>query len=160
MSTRLTNKGHVMVDSHSLQLVFACGSINDRIGLYLAQQLRAQGYEHASPSMLGFLGQLECGVNYASEIARRVGVSRQLVARTVKELCQAGYLEQADGPGRQKQILFTDTGESLMAAARALLAQLDQRFATRFSGKQLATLVRQLQSLEQLTSELVNTASS
>ena len=125
MSTRLTEKGVSMVDSQSLKLLFCAMEVNDSISNYLSNRLKSKGYEAASVSVLNFLSQLECGVNYGSEIARSIGVSRQMVAKTVKELCRIGYLEQAEGVGRQKQILFTDLGEQLMSDSRLLLAELD-----------------------------------
>lgn len=49
-----------------------------------------------------------------------------MVAKTEKQLCQLGYLEQIDGTGKQKEIHFTETGEYLMSDARQLLAEMDK----------------------------------
>ena len=125
MSTRMTKKGSPMVESQSLQLVFSAAKMNEQIYQYLSNALAKKGYESATPSVLNFLSTLECGINYGSEIARNLGISRQMVAKTVKELCRVGYLEQIDGIGKQKQILFTDLGERLMSDSRQLLAELD-----------------------------------
>jgi len=114
-----------MADSQSLELVLAAAGVYDRITDYVAQRLKSQGYEDVSPSTLNFLRALDCGVNYGSDIARRLQVSRQMVAKTVKELCRLGYLEQVPGKGKQKQIVFTTAGEQLMAEVRVILAQLD-----------------------------------
>ena len=125
MSTRMTKKGSPMVESQSLQLVFSAAKMNEQIYQYLSNALEKKGYQSATPSVLNFLSTLECGINYGSEIARSLGISRQMVAKTVKELCRVGYLEQIDGIGKQKQILFTDLGERLMSDSRQLLAELD-----------------------------------
>lgn len=127
MSTRLTQKGTAMVDSQALQLVIAAAQVNDSISRYLSKSLKNKGYTFATPAALSFLSTLECGINYASEIARDLGVSRQMVAKTVKGLCSVGYLEQMDDIGRQKKILFTAAGEQLMSEARQLLADIDNR---------------------------------
>ncbi len=128
MSTRLTEKGIPMVESQSLQLVQATAKVQENTSDFLSKSLKDKGYQSATPSVLGFLGALDCGVNYGSEIARSLGVSRQMVAKTVKELCKTGYLLQVDGVGKQKQIVFTELGEHLMSDARQILADLDNIF--------------------------------
>ena len=114
-----------MVESLSLQLVFSAASLHGQITQMLVEHLQAKGFDAVTASSLNFLGTLECGVNYGSEIARRTGVSRQMVAKTVKEMCRVGYLEQKDGKGKQKEILFTQHGENLMAEARKFLFKMD-----------------------------------
>lgn len=126
MSTWFTERGIPMADSQSLRLVLGTAGVHDHLTQYVAQILNHKGYNDVSPAMLNFLSTLDCGVNYGSEIARRLNVSRQMVAKTVKELCQAGYLEQVQTKGNQKQILFTTSGEQLMSDVRMLLAQLDK----------------------------------
>ena len=127
MSTGLTKNNIPMVESNALQLVLASSQLNDLVGKHLSTSLKEKGYEFVTPAMLNFLSTLECGVNYGSEIARNLGVSRQMVAKTVKELCRTGYLEQVSGIGKQKQILFTKTGELLMSDSRKILANLDSK---------------------------------
>ena len=97
--------------------------------------------------MLHFLSTLDCGINYGSEIARRLKVSRQMVAKTVRELCRAGYLEQAEGVGKQKQILFTEKGERLMSTARLALADLDRVFIEHFSEELVEEMTTRLETL-------------
>ena len=126
MSTRFTQRGIPLVESQSLQLIQSAQRLNDVITQYLSQRLGEKGYESLTPSLLSFLSILECGVNYGSEIARKLDVTRQMVAKTVKQLCQLGYLEQIDGAGKQKEIHFTETGEYLMSDARQLLSEMDE----------------------------------
>ncbi len=126
MSTRFTRRGVPLVESQSLQLIQSAQRLNDVITKYLSQRLVEKGYASLTPSLLSFLSILECGVNYASEIARSLDVTRQMVAKTVKQLCQLGYLEQIDGAGKQKEIHFTETGEYLMSDARQLLSEMDK----------------------------------
>lgn len=126
MSTRFTQRGVPLVESQSLQLIQSASRLNDAITKYLSQRLVEEGYSSLTPSFLSFLSILECGVNYGSEIARNLDVTRQMVAKNVKELCKLGYLEQIDGAGKQKEIHFTETGEYLMSDARQLLAEVDE----------------------------------
>ena len=108
-----------------------------------------------TPSLLSFLSVLECGINYGSEIARTLGVSRQMVAKTVKELCQLGYLEQVDDIGKQKKILFTQSGEQLIADARQLLADLDSLLLQKLKTDTLLATSHNLKTINQLISNQV-----
>ncbi len=125
MSTKLTSNGVSMVDSQSLKLIFAAANMNHQIAEMVSASLKNLGYKSATTGTLNFLSALECGENYASDIARSLGVSRQMVAKTVKQLCTIGYLQQVEGQGKQKRILFTELGEHLIADSRKLLAELD-----------------------------------
>lgn len=135
-----------MADSQSLKLVFASASLYDRCAEYVAKYLRLQGFDAISPSMLHFLNALDCGINYSAEIARRLKVSRQMVAKTVKELCRAGYLKQIEGVGQQKKILFTEQGERLISTARLALADLDRIFVGCFGEARVEELASQLEA--------------
>ncbi|WP_233402836.1 MarR family transcriptional regulator [Marinomonas transparens] len=114
-----------MMESQSLQLMQSTSRLNDVMTKYIAQRLVEKGYTSLTPSYLSFLSVLECGVNYGSEIARSLDVTRQMVAKTVKELSRLGYLDQKEGAGKQKEIHFTEAGEYLMSDARKLLAEVD-----------------------------------
>lgn len=126
MSTKFTKRGAPLVESQSLKLIQSASRLNDVITKYLSERLVEKGYTSLTPSLLSFLSILECGVNYGSEIARNLGVTRQMVAKTVKELCRLGYLEQIDSAGKQKEIHFTENGEYLMSDARQLLSEVDE----------------------------------
>ncbi len=137
-----------MADSQSLRLAFASASLHDQFAEYVAEYLRLQGFYAISPSILNFLSALDCGINYSAEIARRLKVSRQMVAKTVKELCRAGYLAQIEGVGQQKQILFTEQGERLISMVRLALADLDQIFIERFGDAQVKEVALQLEAFK------------
>ena len=147
MSTQVTKRGLPIVESQSLQLVFGAAKMNDKIFQYLSKTLKEKGYPSVTPSALNFLSTLECGINYGSEIARSLGISRQMVAKTVKELCRVGYLEQLDGKGKQKQILFTELGEHLMADSRQLLAELDDTLSATMGQALLKETVARLKCI-------------
>ncbi|MBD2326322.1 winged helix DNA-binding protein [Alkalinema sp. FACHB-956] len=138
-----------MADSQSLRLLSAAAKFHHQLTEYVAEQLYSAGFEGVSPSMLHFLSVLDGGVSYGAEISRQLQVSRQMVAKTIKELCQAGYLEQGDGIGRQKQILLTDKGERLMAMARSILADLDRGFTDRCGEVQIEEMTTQLEMLKE-----------
>jgi len=120
-----------MVESHSLSMAFLLGEVHDALMGHVAERLSGRGHARVTPPALGFLGQLDCGLNHAAAIAGRLGVSRQMVAKTVAEMERAGWLEQATDPQRRnrKVIRFTPEGERLMADARQVLADLDAQLA-------------------------------
>lgn len=156
MSTKLTRSNVTMVESQSLQLILAASKVHEKTALYLSDALKEKGYQFVSPSILNFLSTLECGVNQGSEIARTLGVSRQMVAKTVKELCRADYLEQREGSGKQKEIIFTKTGERLMADTRQLLAGMDNVLEEALGEIQLKTMVTHLEKVQKIIMKLNN----
>lgn len=137
-----------MVDSRSLKLVFGAGDVRERIIEHVAVRLRRAGYEDVTPPTLDFLGALECGTNVAADIARSLDVSRQMVGKTVKDLARRGYLEQVDGPGKQKRILFTERGERLMADVRCVLADLDEELGAAAGRERLDETIATLEAIE------------
>ncbi len=139
-----------MVDSRSLQLASLSAAVRDRVVRWVAEGLRADGFHDASPSTLEFLDALDCGVNVASDIARTLGVSRQMVAKTVKELCQLEYLTQEEGKGRQKKIVFTPRGETLMARVRQRLQELDTVIDAEIGSRRLDDALASLDALVRL----------
>jgi len=154
MSTKLTKKDIPMIESQSLKLVLEAEKINRMISSHVSQSLKSQGYPSASPAVLDFLSALDCGVNYASEIARTLGVSRQMVAKTVKEFCRLGYLEQVPDVGKQKKILFTELGEQLIADARKSLADLDKVLFTNIDKSKVENTVRGLSDIANVISNI------
>ncbi|GHB60580.1 hypothetical protein GCM10008107_07280 [Psychrosphaera saromensis] len=156
MSTKLTTNNLPMAESQTLQLVLGAGQVNDSIFQYLANTLKDKGYKFASPSALSFLSTLECGVNYASDIARNLGVSRQMVAKTVKELCSAGYLDQVDDIGKQKKIIFTTNGEVLISDARQLLADIDKALENKLAVDTVSSTLTSLNMIQKLVNQLNN----
>jgi len=76
------------------------------------------------------------------------------VAKTVKELCRIGYLEQAEGVGRQKQILFTKLGEQLMADSRLLLAELDNELFDALGEAGVKETINRLDKVQELVAQI------
>ena len=133
MSTKLTTKGsapaYEMADSHSLRLVHLATNFERRAQRWLIGLLHCRGFSDLTQSQLSFLGALDCGPNNASQIANDLGITRQAVHKTVKELETCGWLESTVDPIRRNQriITFTDEGERMMSEARALFKQLDAK---------------------------------
>lgn len=141
-----------MVESKALSLSFALAAAREAIVAHASKALRAKGHAAATPSTLHFIGQLDCGINQASEIARRLGVSRQMVSRTAAELAELGLLRIETDPEtrNQKIIRFTTEGERLVAEARRALADLDRALARAAPANDLDRLLEALHRISHL----------
>lgn len=158
-STKLTKKIDAkpqMVASKSLKLASMLSSLNDTIVSHVSQELIEQGYQFVTPSLLNFLSILDCGVNYSAEVARRLGVSRQMVSKTVKEMSELGLLELVDDPnlGNQKVIIFTSQGENLISKARQILLEMDNRLEKVLGKQSINDLIANLDKIQNNLSKL------
>ncbi len=157
MSTTLTTTQLPMIESKTLQLAFAAARTQEVITQYLSTSLTKQGYISATPATLSFLSTLECGENCGSEIARNLGVSRQQVAKTVRQFCQLGYLRQVNSIGKQKEIIFTKSGEQLMFDSRLLLAELDKIISEKLGNATLEATENGLSKIQSVVAQLDTT---
>ncbi len=152
MSTKMTtlraSPAYEMADSLSLKLVLLTSSFEKRTQKWLVELLHSRGFAGLTQSQLSFLGALDCGPNNASQIASDLGISRQAVHKTVKELEVCGWLKsEADSIRRnQRVITFTDEGERMMSEARALFQKLDERLFAGWEAEHIETLFGLLQS--------------
>ena len=108
---------------------------------WLLVQLEADGFGTLKAAQLSFLGTMDCGANFGSELARTLGISRQAVHKTVRDLEQAGWLrtQKNENLGNQRVIEFTDEGERMMACARKHFLRLDEQLEERFGESELNT---------------------
>lgn len=140
MSTKLTTN---MPDSLTLDLYHAARGFEERVARHLAATLKEAHGITLSPAQLGFLAALICGENTASDVARRMGISRQATQRQAAALADLGYLAVTPDPNRRNQsrITFTDSGTLLMALCRARLAAWDADLAAEEETLRRAALI-------------------
>ena len=114
--------------------------------LWLLSKLHDDGFSGLKASQLTFLGSLDCGVNFAAELARTLRISRQAVHKTVRELEGAGWLATRpdEALGNQRVIVFTDEGERMMSCARAHFLTLDTLLTKEFGEERLSELLQLL----------------
>lgn len=151
MSIKLTTShspAYEMADSRSLKLVHLTSSFERRAQKWLVNLLRDRGFIGVTQSQLNFLGALDCGPNNASQIANDLGITRQAVHKTVKELETFGWLNSKADPIRRNQriITFTDEGERMMSEARALFKQLDEKLFAGWAPERIDAVFELLQS--------------
>jgi len=131
LSTRITRSpraGIVLVDSQALRLSQAIAKYQENQVNWLIDELYRRGFGELTPTHVSFLSALDCADNYASELARRLNLSRQAVHKTVTELTSRGFIASVPNEVKRnsKVIQITTRGEALIAAARQLYAELDK----------------------------------
>jgi len=137
-----------MADSRSLKLVYLASIFERRVQKWLVELLHNRGFTGLTQSQLNFLGALDCGPNSASKIANDLGITRQAVHKTVKELEASGWLNSEADPvlRNQRIITFTDEGERMMSEARALFEQLDERLFANWKSDEIEAVFSLLRS--------------
>ncbi|MFI0975706.1 MarR family winged helix-turn-helix transcriptional regulator [Streptomyces sp. NPDC021093] len=100
-------------------------------GLLVA--LEEAGVAPVSPAQLQLFAVLDENGTTVSELARRMGVTRQTAHQAVHGLIAAGLLEQLPDPAsaRQRLVRRTEEGERTHRRAEAVLARLEDRLAER-----------------------------
>jgi DNA-binding MarR family transcriptional regulator len=101
---------------------------NLQVMAYLLTTLGAQ-FPGITAAQLTFFGALDCGSTHATGVATRLGISRQAVSRTARELQEQGLLILQPEAGRMNQnlLVMTEKGEALARAGRAALAEIESR---------------------------------
>lgn len=141
--TRSPRAGIVLVESQALRLSQAIAAYQQDQVTWLITQLTERGFGDLTPTHVSFLSSLDCADNYASQIARKLNLSRQAVHKTVTELSRLGFVESV--PNRVKRnskvIQITAQGEALIAAARLLYAELDKNLTENCSHEEIESLI-------------------
>lgn len=131
-----------MVDSAALRLSQAIETYRVKQVIWLLEGLTEQGITDLNATHLSFISVLDCADNTASEVARRLNITRQAVHKTVRELEALGYVATAPNKVQRnsKIIQITEKGECLIAVARNMFAQLDARLSNTLSETSLTEL--------------------
>lgn len=100
------------------------------------------GFTSVTSPQIVLFAHLECGATHASALAQRMGVSRQAVYRTLKELQVAGFLVLDDDPmvRNQKIIRMTETGVALATAGRSVLHEVEAQLSERIGARALQAM--------------------
>ncbi|MFI1255550.1 MarR family winged helix-turn-helix transcriptional regulator [Streptomyces netropsis] len=101
----------------------------------LLASLEAAGATPVSPTQAQLFAVLDDHGTTVSELARRMGVTRQTAHQAVHGLVAAGLLEQVPDPASARQRLIRRTGEGERAhrQAGAILERLEEQLAERIS---------------------------
>ncbi len=91
----------------------------------LHEELARHGHPDARPAH-GFALQAIGGGASASELGRRLGVSKQAAGKTVDRLARLGYVERVDdaADGRRKLVRLTPRGADVLVRSAAIFDDL------------------------------------
>ncbi|CQR59715.1 MarR family winged helix-turn-helix transcriptional regulator [Streptomyces leeuwenhoekii] len=105
-------------------------------------ELARQGHPHARPAHGFALQAIGRDGAAASEVARRLGISKQAAGKTVDRLVALGYAERADDPAdaRRKLVRLTPRGLDLLARSAAVFDQLRARWAAALGEERLCAI--------------------
>ncbi len=108
----------------------------------LRSRLSARGWPEMTPAQSLVFASIDGEGTRSSELARRIGVSRQAVHQTVAELVDAGLLELVPDPDdrRAKLVVLTSDGRRNVAAAREAFAGIESEIAARIGSSRYAAL--------------------
>jgi DNA-binding MarR family transcriptional regulator len=124
-------------------------------------ELGRRGHPGLRPVHEFALRAIDDGADTASELGRRLSVSKQAAAKTIAALERMGYVEREDDPGdaRRKRLRVTARGHDMSAAGRALFDDVRARWAAEVGAERLdalqADLARMVAPREHFTADEV-----
>lgn len=113
---------------------------------WIEQRLYARADEHGfgdiTPAMTRLFTTLAGRPQNLSELARRLGVSRQAVHRLASDAAELGYVAFEDIPGdaRAKRLTFTARGRRMAELAEVELKRIEASLAAQMGAEQLNQL--------------------
>jgi DNA-binding MarR family transcriptional regulator len=112
-------------------------------------ELAARGHADVRPVHDFAIRAIAAGADSASELARRMAVSKQAAAKTIVVLQERGYIARDVDPAdaRRKRLHVTPEGFGLLAEAEAIFDELRDRWGHQIGAAQLTELETQLSAL-------------
>jgi DNA-binding MarR family transcriptional regulator len=110
----------------------------DELGTHLSQA----GFTGVGGSFGYVLRALAQQPLTTSQLAARLGITSQGAAKIVDDMVAAGYLERRPDPGdgRQKQLVLSQRGQALLAAARRFHRNFERDLAAELGPRRAGTL--------------------
>lgn len=108
----------------------------------LQARLREAGWPEVTRPQSMLMCCLALGLHRPSDIARRVGVSRQAIHTTIGQLVDKGVLELVDDPAdrRIKTVELSPQGEAMRRDAQAAMTVMAAALARRIGARRVAAL--------------------
>lgn len=109
-------------------------------------ELASRGHPDARATHYFAMTAIADGADNASELGRRLSVSKQAAAKTIAVLLDHGYVSRDTDPKdpRRKRIEVTPAGAQVMREADAIFDEIRDRWEAQLGGGELATLEAQL----------------
>lgn len=115
----------------------------------LRESLATQGVEDQGRSDGYVLRAVDAGPLTVSELAERLGISKQGVGQIVDDMERRGYLERYPDPddGRARLLRLAPYGRDVLKAARRFHKSYERRLAREHGADQVATLRTMLEAI-------------
>ena len=112
-------------------------------------ELAERGYEDVRPVHDFAMRAIAAGADNASELGRRLSVSKQAAAKTVAVLEERGYVARGADPldGRRKRLQVTALGFEVMRTGETVFDELRDKWKRKIGAKQLERLEADLATL-------------
>jgi DNA-binding MarR family transcriptional regulator len=115
----------------------------------LHAELARQGHPDVRPAYGFAMQAIGADGASASEVGRRLGVSKQAAGKTIDRLEELGYAERVDDPadGRRKLVRLTRYGIEALGRSAAIFEELRSRWAATLGADRLADLEDALRAM-------------
>ena len=112
-------------------------------------ELAARGFSDVRPAHDFAMRAILAGADNASELGRRMSVSKQAAARTIEALLERGYISRDSDPAdaRRKQLHVSPLGTEVMRQGEEIFDQLRARLEKQIGAEELKTLEASLSAL-------------
>ena len=112
-------------------------------------ELARRGYEDVRPVHDFAMRAIAAGADSASELGRRLSISKQSAAKTIAVLQQRGYVARDTDPhdARRKRLQVTALGFDVMREGEAIFDQLRDQWGQQIGAAELETFETHLSAL-------------
>ncbi|MEU0878705.1 MarR family transcriptional regulator [Lentzea sp. NPDC005914] len=124
------------------ELTFVLGMAFQLVVAEFVRRLDAEGYADLRPAHGAVFQALRGGGATSTELAERLGVTKQAAGQMVADLEQRGYLRRVDHPdgGRRRLVVLTGKADDHMAVAGQVLYKLESELSARLGEENLLQL--------------------
>ena len=124
-------------------------------------ELARRGHEDVRPVHDFAMRAIAAGADNASELGRRLSVSKQAAAKTIAVLQERGYVARDADPldARRKRLQVTTLGFEVLRQGEAIFDELRSRWEQQIGAAELASLEAHLSALVGVSSIRFDTAS-
>jgi DNA-binding MarR family transcriptional regulator len=112
-------------------------------------ELARRGYDDVRPVHDFAMRAIAAGADSASELGRRLSISKQSAAKTIAVLQERGYVVRETDPldARRKRLQVTALGFEVMRVGEAIFDELREQWARQLGAAELEALEAQLATL-------------
>lgn len=112
-------------------------------------ELGRRGFDDVRPVHDFAMRAIVAGADSASELGRRLSITKQSAARTIAVLQERGYVERAPDPddARRKRLQVTDLGHEVMRTGEEIFGRLREEWARTLGEAEFARFERDLHTL-------------